>query len=391
MAADRRFARPEPRAVILALHACRRLSRSAICRLTRELPAWSTSAAPAGELARELALPEADLELARALLPAASRLAAAEERSAARHGARLVTAVDADFPAALQALSLPPAAIAIVGELPRRPAIAIVGPRRPSAYGLEVAAWFAGELAAAGVTVVSGFARGVDVEAHRAALAAPEGTTVAVLGCGLDWDYPRSQLELRRQVALQGAVLSEFACAEPPEPWRFPVRNRVIAALAAATLVVEAAPKSGSLITARLALELGRDVLAVPGRVLDELALGTNALLADGALVARHPDDVLELLGLAPSARARPGSRHAPSAAPPDSLPALLARRGPLAPEEIAAQRGMAIAQVLAELLELELVGAVRREPGPRFSLAREGAGAPARAEAGLPPPRPGW
>ncbi|MCL4838944.1 MAG: DNA-processing protein DprA, partial [Thermoanaerobaculia bacterium] len=175
-------------------------------------------------------------------------------------------------------------------------------------------------------------------------------------------------------VAAGGALVSEFPPEAPPEAWRFPVRNRIIAALSRGVVVVSAAPRSGSLVTARLALELGRDVLAVPGRILDENSLGAHELLRDGAALVRHPADVLEALGLeSPGAGVAPLPRDtgpAPSA-PADPLLDLLAAGGPLAPEAIAAALDTPVERLLGRLLELELAGRLRRLPGPLFAVVR--------------------
>ena len=160
--------------------------------------------------------------------------------------------------------------------------MAIVGARACSAYGRQVARSVARELAAAGLVVVSGLARGVDSEAHRGALEAG-GTTVAVLGCGIDRDYPAANRELARQVATSGLVVSEYAPGVEPAPWRFPARNRIVAGLCAASVVVEARERSGALITADFALEEGREVFAVPGEITSALSAGSNALLRLGA------------------------------------------------------------------------------------------------------------
>jgi DNA processing protein len=293
-----------------------------------------------------------------------------------------VTLADAAYPAALRDLALPPPVLALRGRLPEGPAVAVVGSRRADGYGREAAAYFAGELAAAGVTVVSGFARGVDAVAHRATLAAG-GTTVAVLGCGIDVDYPSGHAELGAGIAGRGGVVSEFACASPPRTWHFPVRNRLIAALGRLTLVIQAAPRSGSLSTAHHALELGRDVWAVPGRIFDELALGTNALVADGAYPARAASDLLAALGLdppgggpsrfrAPAVSTDAGA--APAAALPAPPPGLAGELLAALPEgvartvdELAAALDLPVDRVLGALLELELGGWLRREPGPVY------------------------
>jgi DNA processing protein len=249
--------------------------------------------------------------------------------------------------------------------------VAVVGSRHPSAYGREAAWLFGRDLARAGVIVVSGFARGVDAAAHRGALAGG-GPTVAVLGCGVDVPYPAEHHRdsgrpggLAAEVAAHGALLAELPLGTPPRKLHFPVRNRLIAALARATLVVEAALRSGSLITARCALDLGRDVLALPGRIFDDTAMGTNALLADGARPALHPRDVLAALGVDAAA-------PAPDAPPP--LPGLGARLWEALPpgavrgaDELAARCAASIEETLAELLELELAGWIARLPGPVY------------------------
>ena len=357
---------PTERELLIALNADPALPRPAACRLALALDAWLGARRPA-DLA-ELGLPARVLDAALALRGAARALARREEAAAAALDARLLTRLDAEFPAALAELALPPPALYVAGEIPARPAVAVVGARAASPYGLEIAHWFGRELARAGVLVVSGFALGVDGAAHRGALAAEAGATLAVLGCGLAVDYPRQHAKLGREIRARGALVSEFPCALAPEPWRFPVRNRLIAALARALVVVEAAPKSGSLITARLALDLGREVLAVPGRLTDELAMGPNALIADGAAPALAPEDLLEAIGLAPA-----GAARRPHAAPP--LPAGLSPAAralaevadpaqPLAPEELAARAGLPIDVALGALLELELASVVRRLPG---------------------------
>jgi DNA processing protein len=234
-----------------------------------------------------------------------------------------------------------------------------------------VAELFARALAEAGVTVVSGFARGVDAAAHRGALAAPKGRTVAVLGCGLGIDYPSGHAGLGKEIAARGALVSEFPCDAGPRSWHFPVRNRVIAALAAGTLVVQAAPKSGSLVTARHSLDLGREVWAVPGRIFDERSLGPNALIRDGAALVQHPREILEELFPGPRPlplplvpETPPVTAEAPPPGPPGDVLSAIPPGSQQAPEEIAAATGLAVDQVLGALLELELSGLVKRTAG---------------------------
>jgi DNA processing protein len=357
------------RELLIALGASSALPRGAACRLAADLDGW-LGTAPSAAAARRLGLPASALAAATALRPGAAALAAAEEARAARLGAEIRTLAESEIADRFRMLDLPPPAIYVQGALPDGPAVALVGARRASRYGLEVAEWLARELAAAGVIVVSGFAVGVDTAAHKGALAAPGGRTVAVLGCGLDVDYPRGHRALGRRIAARGARLSEYPCDRSPLPWQFPVRNRLIAALAEACVVVEAAPRSGSLVTARLALELGREVLAVPGRVDDELALGTNRLIADGARPALDATDVLEALG-----RAAPAPPPAPAAEPGglDDLESALwraARDAPAAAEELAARCALAVERALVALLALELAGHLRRRADGAYTAA---------------------
>ncbi|HEY0781199.1 MAG TPA: DNA-processing protein DprA, partial [Thermoanaerobaculia bacterium] len=280
-----------------------------------------------------------------------------------------VTRGEPAYPERLHHLPLPPPVLAVRGTLPEGPAVAIVGSRRADAYGREVAELFAVQLAAAGVAVVSGFARGIDATAHRGALAAPTGTTVAVLGCGLGVDYPAGHRALGDEIARCGAVVSELPCGATPRAWYFPARNRVIAALAHGTLVVQATLRSGSLITARHANDLGRDVYAVPGRIFDERSLGTNALIRDGAQLVQHPQDVLDALA-APAVAAPPPPRLEPE--PPDGLAgdvlARLSRGTEQTAEELARILGCEVDGVLAALLELELAGLLVRRPGSTYT-----------------------
>ena len=185
-----------------------------------------------------------------------------------------------------------------VADALRAPTVAVVGARACSGYGAQVARTLAGELAAAGVTVISGMARGVDAEAHRGALDAG-GLTVAVLGCGIDRDYPAAHAELARRIAEQGGVVSEYEPGVEPAPWRFPARNRIIAALADAVVIVEARNHSGALITVDLAMEIGRPIYAVPGEITSLLSEGTNDLIRHGyATALTAADQVLAALDL---------------------------------------------------------------------------------------------
>lgn len=254
-----------------------------------------------------------------------------------------------ELPPLLRAIHDPPARLYLRGAGDRdvlsQIAVAIVGARACSPYGAQVTRMLGRELAAAGLVVVSGLARGVDGEAHRGALEAG-GTTVAVLGCGIDRDYPAAHASLAREIAESSLLVSEYEPGVEPAPWRFPARNRIIAGLCAATIVVEARERSGALITADFALEEGREVFAVPGEITSALSSGTNALLRLGATPLTSAADVLESLGLeAPSATARELGEVAAS----------VLRLLPATADELARATGLAAEAVAAALAELEL------------------------------------
>jgi DNA processing protein len=270
-------------------------------------------------------------------------------------GLRWLPRSDAGFPGLLRAIHDPPAGLFLRGEADpevlSRPAVALVGARACSSYGAGVARSLGRELAAAGLVVVSGLARGIDGDAHRGALEAG-GLTVAVLGCGIDRDYPASHRELARRIAERGLIVSEYAPGVEPAPWRFPARNRIVAGLAATTVVVEARERSGALITADLALEEGRDVMAVPGEITSALAAGTNALLRLGATPLTSAADVLELYGMAASS--------APSGAEVGEAAATLLEQlgdAPLSADELVRSSGLPADAVAVALSELELAG----------------------------------
>ena len=209
---------------------------------------------------------------------------------------------DGDYPRLLAAIHDPPPALFVRGcgsdDVLSQPAVAVVGARACSSYGRSVARSLGRELAAAGLVVVSGMARGIDGEVHRGALEA--GVTVAVLGCGIDRDYPAAHAELARRICEQGLIVSEYEPGVEPAPWRFPARNRIIAGLCEATVVVEARERSGALITSDFALEEGRDVLAVPGEITSALSAGTNALIRLGAVPSRARRTCWSCFDLAP-------------------------------------------------------------------------------------------
>jgi DNA processing protein len=263
---------------------------------------------------------------------------------------------DQRFPARLRAIFDPPRVLHLRGggepELLGRRAVAVVGARSCSPYGAQVARMVARELAAAGVVVVSGLARGIDGEAHRGTLEAG-GLTVAVLGCGIDRDYPASNAQLSRRIEERGLVVSEYEAGVEPAPWRFPARNRIIAGLSEAVVVVEARERSGALITADFALEEGRDVLAVPGEITSSLSTGTNALLKLGAAPLTATADVLELLGIEPRAAT------APEISPTAAQVLELVRESGCGADELTLRGELEPGTVSVALTELELAGLV--------------------------------
>ncbi|HET7457026.1 MAG TPA: DNA-processing protein DprA [Gemmatimonadaceae bacterium] len=276
---------------------------------------------------------------------------------AADVGATLLLRGDALYPAALLDLSDPPPHLFALGD-PRvadAPAVAIVGTRRATAYGERTAHEIATALARAGVAVISGLARGIDAVAHRAALDAG-GRTVAVLGTGVDVAYPAAHAALHARIAGQGLVLSEHAPGERAGAGAFPRRNRIIAALASTTIVIEAGFKSGALITASHALDLGRTVAAVPGPIDAPQSAGANELLRDGAAVIASPADALALLGVS-----APRAQRVPLAdRPPDERAVLEAlTSGALDIDSLAARARLPAVRCLAAVTALELSGAV--------------------------------
>jgi DNA processing protein len=258
------------------------------------------------------------------------------------------------FPPLLHAIHDPPPGLFVRGEagpdLLQRATVAIVGARSCSPYGAQVARMLGRELGRAGLVVVSGLARGVDGEAHRGALEAG-AFTVGVLGCGIDRDYPAAHRELAARIRATGLTVSEYAPGVEPAPWRFPARNRIIAGLSAATVVVEARDRSGALITADLALEEGREVFAVPGEITSALSCGTNDLLKLGATPLTTPADVLDVFGLA--------SNDAEPVELGSSAEAVLARLrdGPASADELARATGLDAGALSSALTELELAG----------------------------------
>jgi DNA processing protein len=286
---------------------------------------------------------------------------------------RRLTPRDPDYPALLTSASVVPD-LYMEGALHADDAlaVAIVGSRAATAYGTDTAERLAAELAARGVTIVSGLARGIDAAAHRGALGAG-GRTLAVLGNGIDVVYPPENRDLAREIVQHGALLSQFAPGTPPLAWHFPARNRVIAALVLGVVVVEAAERSGALITARLAADLGREVFAVPGRITSPLSAGPHELIQDGAKLVRNWTDVVQELpehwrrAVRDVATLPDDARVVPV---DDEAVRVLAQLSPDEPhhiEDIIARRDGDAAGVAAALVALELGGWARQLAGQRW------------------------
>jgi DNA processing protein len=295
---------------------------------------------------------------------AAHRWAEAELGRAQRLGVRIIGRDEPDYPELLRQIFDPPAVLYVSGSLEAGEgarSVAVVGSRSATPAGAALARGLGRELARIGAIVVSGLARGIDTAAHRGVLDA-SGRTLAVLGSGLDVIYPSENAALAREITRGGAVISEFALGTPPAPGNFPRRNRVIAGCTRGVVVVEAALRSGALVTARLALEEGREVMAVPGHPSLPGAAGTNQLIRDGAVLVRDARDIALELGLAEPAPAT-------EAAAPGSDPLLGALQddAPASLEDLALRSGLAAPELLARLTQLELERQVRRLPGALF------------------------
>lgn len=292
-------------------------------------------------------------------------------------GARYLFHDGPDYPALLAELESPPPILTVRGDtaLLQRPSVAVVGARNASAAAVKLSRDFAAALAGQGYAVVSGLARGIDAAAHRGALAgmATGGGTVGVIASGIDITYPPENVDLQEQVACEGLLIAEMPPGTEPLARHFPHRNRIIAGLATGTLVVEAAPKSGSLITARLAAEAGREVMAIPGSPLDSRSHGCNQLIREGAILVQRPEDVVELLtGFTGQPRST-FREHAPDygAAGGDEAADIagLLTLAPIGVDELIRQSGASAGAVQMALLELELAGRLQRHAAGRVSL----------------------
>ena len=364
-----------------------------VVRLRALLGAFQTArgvlVAPEGAVAAVHGIGRPTAAAIRAASPAAAaRVLAALDRL----GARVLLPDDARFPPLLNEIPDPPAVLFAWGDpdVLRRPAVALVGSRDHTAYGAEAARWLATGVARAGAVVVSGMARGVDALAHAAALDAG-GTSIGVLGNGFVVVYPEANRALYGRMVAHGCLVTELPPGERPRAHSFPRRNRLIAGLARATVVVEARPDSGAVITADAALDQGRAVLAVPGPITSVTSLGCNRLIQQGAKPCLAPGDILEEIGLGrePGAGSRtlPGGSESPASPdatapgsrrpPPDLSPLQLALWPSLAasPRHVDDLAGAAAAgaeEVLVALTDLEMRGLVRQGAGMRFSVNAE-------------------
>ncbi|HLO27307.1 MAG TPA: DNA-processing protein DprA [Geobacteraceae bacterium] len=288
----------------------------------------------------------------------------------AKSGAGIVTFVSGNYPKALLQIPDPPPFLYVKGELRgSETALAVVGSRRASSYGLHTTTRLVTELAGLGITVVSGMARGIDTAAHRGALGAG-GRSIGVLGCGIDVSYPPENRKLFDEMAAKGALVSEFPMGTLPLAENFPRRNRIISGISRGVLVVEAAENSGSLITAQFALEQGREVFAIPGNINCISSRGANRLIKEGAKLVENMDDILDEL---PD---RPGRNGHASAAPDFGLTPqeaalyMLLAESPLHIDEIIIKSALTVGEVSATLLRLELKGAVMQLPGKIFAIS---------------------
>jgi len=306
-------------------------------------------------------------------------LAAMELAQVQALGCRLLTWDEPQYPARLREIYDPPPLLYVRGnvELLGRHLISIVGTRRPTPYGNQMAERLGRDLAERGLVVSSGLARGIDACAHRGALSSPTGATVGVLGCGVDVVYPKENKKLFEEIAQRGAIISEFPLGTFAAPQNFPIRNRVIAGMALGVIVVEGQQYSGSLITARLGMEFGREVYGVPGNATQPSSFGPNQLIKQGAKLVTGWEDVVEELPtpvraeLVPVETASHEERTAlvEQGLAPNERPLyeLLSADEARQVDELVELTGMSSSEVLAALFDLELKGVVRQLPGKQF------------------------
>ncbi len=304
-----------------------------------------------------------DAKTARGFVQARGRFdLGAELRRLAEAGVDAICWSEDRYPKLLRHIANPPVVLYVRGELAQEDdlGVAVVGTRVPSAYGRQVAQQLAGELAAKGVTVVSGLARGIDAEAHRAALAAG-GRTIAVLGSGLDVIYPREHTGLAREISRRGAVLSDYPLGTKPDAVHFPARNRIVSGLSLGTIVIEAGDTSGALITARFAGEQGRDVFAVPGSIYSKQSAGVHRLIQDGAKLVSGVQDVLDELNLGLVAHQMEMRELLPPEDPVEATLLAALSTEPCHIDDVARSTKLPVSQVSSALTMMELKGLVRR------------------------------
>jgi DNA processing protein len=347
-----------------------------------------------GKLLRQFGMPEAVFnasltELEACRLPAATAQAVksragfrdaekelAEIRSA---GCGLLHWEDSEYPHRLLEIYDPPPLLYVRGDpqVLRRHAIGVVGTRRPTPYGNQIAERMSRDLAERGLVIVSGLARGIDSSAHRGACAASRGATVGVLGCGIDVIYPKENRKLFAEVERRGAIISEFSLGAYPSPDNFPVRNRIVAGMALGVLVVQGAQYSGSLITSRLAMEFGREVFGVPGNVTEGASFAPNQLIKQGAKLVTGWEDVVEELPTEIRAELFPveattaeerASLFEQALSPAEKkLFELLRVEEAIHVDELVERTGLSSSETLASLCELEMRGIIRQMPGKQF------------------------
>lgn len=288
-----------------------------------------------------------------------------------KSGGRFVCRIDREYPEKLRHIYDAPAGLFYYGDLPekKRPMIAVVGAREASGYGLASARYFAGALSEMGIDVISGLARGVDGEAHRGALensrSLPEnafraGQTWGVLGCGLNICYPRENYSLFEQMKVRGGILSEYGLDVKPEPWRFPMRNRIISGLADGILVIEARERSGALITAEAGLEQGKNIYALPGRFNDALSQGCHRLIQSGAKLVFKPEDIAEDYDISPNCLKSKQEKTKLSLDNSEQLVYASLSLSPKDVDTISAECGLPLSETWRILLNLELEGRIR-------------------------------
>ena len=282
-------------------------------------------------------------------------------------GVRIITVDDTAYPSALRNTPDPPLFLYIKGSLRHEDGVAIVGTRKPTHYGLTVTHRIAYELATAGLTIVSGLARGIDTQAHRGALAA-KGRTIAVLGCGIDIVYPPENRDLLKRISGNGAIVTENPFGTKPEAGYFPARNRIISGLSRGTVIIEATEDSGSLITANYTFEQGKKLFAVPGNISSPNSRGTNSLIKQGAVLVEGSDDILRNFGIKqPGTDQKRGMRPLPALTPDEECILRCITSEPRHIDVIMNESRLAAGRLSGVLITLELKGLAKQLPGKYY------------------------